>query len=80
VAGGAAFQLTVTISIIGNQSLRMKSIDIGGRCSFSINQLVPCNWKSIAPHEINRYWRAMQVAKLPKHGVQFDSQIAHLNQ
>ena len=45
---------------IGNQSLRMASIDIGGRCSFPINRYDRYNWKSIAPHGINRYWRAMQ--------------------
>ena len=32
VAGDTAFQLTVTISIIGNQSLRLAALHIGGRC------------------------------------------------
>ena len=62
----------------GDQSLRMLLIDIGGRCSFPINQLDHCNWKSIAPLDSVTYWRAMQVAKLPKQSIQFDNQIAHL--
>jgi len=38
----------------------------GGRCSFLINRYDQYNWKSIAPHSIDRYWRAMQVVNLLK--------------
>ena len=34
--------------------------------------------ESIAPLDSVTYWRAMQVAKLPKQSIQFDNQIAHL--
>ena len=36
------------------------AIDIGGRCSFPIVRYYQYNWKSIAPHGIDRYWRGMQ--------------------
>ena len=44
--------------IIGANTLGL--VNIGGRCSFPINRYDQYNWKSIAPHNINRFWRAMQ--------------------
>ena len=60
LAGDAVFHLIAYSIVNGNQSLRKKSIVVGGRCSFPINRLLQCKWKSIAPQEINSYWRAMQ--------------------
>ena len=44
--------------IIGANTLGL--VDIGGQCSFPINHYDQYNWKSIAPHIIKRFWRAMQ--------------------
>ena len=60
MAGDAGCQITETQRSIWQLNRPLVVLISGGRCSFPINQLDHCNWKSIAPLDSVTLWRAMQ--------------------